>query len=327
MRLADIGTHSTAAALRPCPTAQKTKGDIFMKKTISVLLALIAILSLSACGGKNGADKTDAPSTTAESHLKLSTQSAADTIEGLNLTPYDLQQANSITNLLSVYKSVSVVTQTDDGVYTEGFFLKSGQPAYISNWKFDNGSTLCKGWYEGYDFSSDDGRIVARLDINTMAEDPSFTLDDRLSCFFEDVTVQLADKSADSYIFSTDNAEHTCQGTVTVDKETLAIQKLSLDYTSGESSELRVNYNAFVEGIDMLDGWSGDFKTVTVVSNIALENGESNVTVRKRVPVDWELLPYDYRETVLYLDADSTVEYQYPGPGKDYTVYITNVMG
>ena len=292
-----------------------------MKKTISVLLALIAILSLSACVGKGVDTGTSvAPESTTQANT-------AKTIGDLHLTAYDLQQANTIYNLLSVYKSVSVTDEVEGGTYTENFFQKNGQPAFLSARKDADGAVLFEGWYEGYDFYFDDGTMHARLDINTMTETPTFPHDARLSDYFNDVTVQLAEEGEDCYTFNVENAERTYTNIITVDKETLAIQKIVYFNPDGNSFETKVRYDAYVDGIELLDGWSGEFKTVTIVSDIVLENGKSNVTVEKRIPVLWELIPYAYEETALYLDADSTVEYQYPGDGKDYTVYITNTMG
>lgn len=287
-----------------------------MKRLISVLLALTAILSLSACDGKGG-----------EPGTSVAPESTTQAIGDLQVTAYDLQQANSIHNLLSVYKSVSVTDEVEGGTYTENFFQKRAQPVFLSMRKDENGAVLFEGWYEGYEFYLDDGTMHARLDINKMTETPTFPYDARLSDYFNDVTVQLAEAGEDTYTFNVENAERTYTNIITVDKETLAIQKVVCRNPDCDSFETNVRYDAYVEGIELLDGWSGNYKTVTIVSDIVREDGKSNVTVQKHIPGGWELIPYAYEETALYLDADSTVEYQYPGDDKDYTVYITNIMG
>ena len=45
------------------------------------------------------------------------------------------------------------------------------------------------------------------------------------------------------------------------------------------------------------------------------------------VPATWEVVPVYEEETFLYMDRELTKPYEYPGDGKEYTIYVTNAAG
>ena len=50
-------------------------------------------------------------------------------------------------------------------------------------------------------------------------------------------------------------------------------------------------------------------------------------TLSVLVPATWEVVPVYEEETFLYLDSELTNPYEYPGDGKEYTIYATNAAG
>lgn len=307
-----------------------------MNKFFSVCLALLCVLSLASCmgdGGKAPAETTQA-SNVNPSTQKTVTASGTEKqkIAKLDFSLMELMEANCISNLLTNYKSVTSTDRTDNMTFSASYFLKDGAPAQIIQWKYDSGEVSYGGWYRGYEISkSEDGRVTASIAIDKITETEAFPYEEVFLSYMRDVTIELVREQEDCYVLAaksiySDPADNDVS-TLTVDKETLAIRRIQFESEMDGEVEINITYDTYVDGMELLDGFGGKLKTVTVVTDIVLENGRSNVTVQKQLPANWELRPYAYEETALYLDADSTVEYKYPGDGKDYTVYVTNIMG
>ena len=59
-----------------------------------------------------------------------------------------------------------------------------------------------------------------------------------------------------------------------------------------------------------------------------LSNGKTSTeTVDVEVPATWEVLPQYPEETYYYMNQENTIPYTYPGDGKSYEVYVTNIAG
>ena len=112
-----------------------------------------------------------------------------------------------------------------------------------------------------------------------------------------------------------------------VDKKTLALKKAVWNVGTNYEFSEELEYGCEVNEYQLTDHWE-ELREVTFVCTMADENGAlSEEVLRFVVPGDMELIPYSFEELALYNNAENTEEYEYPGNGEDYIVYVTNVMG
>ena len=93
----------------------------------------------------------------------------------------------------------------------------------------------------------------------------------------------------------------------------------------GNSLEKNWDDNGLIA--NFLTAWE-ETRTVTFIYDKMLANG--NVVTEKakvEVPATWEVLPQYPEETYYYMNKENTIPYTYPGDGKSYKVYVTNVAG
>ena len=89
------------------------------------------------------------------------------------------------------------------------------------------------------------------------------------------------------------------------------------------------DYSSAEPDYSFLDSWSGKLREVTVTWE-DYENGEQNLFSEIiSIPADWEYLPYEGRwgDYTVYNNTEYLGEYEYPGDGVDYELFLTTVKG
>ncbi len=307
---------------------------------ISVLLALLCVLPLAACGngGDNGETKT-AAQTTLEHNTEIPTKpegndsmSKKNEVKDskLNFTRWDAYYANCMSTLLKTYGTVKITGINEGGSYTESYFQHYGEPAFVCTWDYDDGESSYNGWYDGIEFTNyESGKVCANIDVDDLAKRDEAGFEYRISDIFEDVNIKLVSESADSYTLSAESVyeDYDFDCTIVVDKGTLAVRKTVYNY--GEFDYVtEYEYGAQLKDDEMLACWNeNNLKTVTVISEDINFSSESKVTSKVEIPCEWELKVFSDKEINIWLDKDYTKEYVYPGDYKDYTIYITTTMG
>ncbi len=313
-----------------------------LKMILSVVMCGVILMCAAACGKEKENDvsttttivhNTEVPDKPTVSEGESATFDEQQTdIPKLNFTLYDLYEANRISNLLSIYKSLKTVDVMDDATYTEYYFTKNDKVACINKWEYNDGYKSLAGWYRGADFVEDDGRIYSDIKFENLGKNAEFPYEYKLSAGFDRVTVELIEEGSDYYVIRTEGifetAENEYTNTYTIDKGTLAITKAVYQYGSSDIiTETKFEYGAYVENTELLDGWSAPLRTITVISEQTTESSHSTLTTKIELPADWELRIMGDGEIAVYLDEGYTQYYEYPGDGKDYTLYATTSLG
>ena len=140
----------------------------------------------------------------------------------------------------------------------------------------------------------------------------------------------LIKETEDYYYFSTredvtdtDSYEY---GIYRFDKETL------LPY--GEEFADDDSYYHCYYGVDyekedkIIDDCLGKHRKVKIVKQYYKGGKLQSVETTVEIPATWEIY-FDYsslRDIEVYMDAEHTVEYSYPGDGVDYTIYARSIF-
>lgn len=304
-----------------------------MKKTVSLLLAFLFVFLMSACG------------------VKFKSQKEIDEIiDGI-------KKACVLSTVLDKYGSYVLDTGYDEVGCLHYHFLKNGKIAYIAETDILGAEFIYDiyygdKYYKGYRCYGE--RMGAYFYLDPMClymtpqdeeevaagfidDDENVFSPEKRSCF------NLIGETEDSYYFSTDedvtdpySGEY---GIYRFDKKTLLPvceeahsqmrnqYKYGIDY--GEPGSYAGTFDEYMnptlwEEDKILDDCLGEHRKVTVVKEYH-EDGEiftDETTVE--IPATWEIYfgGYSARNAEVYMDAEHTVEYSYPGDGVDYTVYV-----
>ena len=118
--------------------------------------------------------------------------------------------------------------------------------------------------------------------------------------------------------------------TMAVDKLTLMLRRQEVYYSDNDEASVTVfDYGSTGPAYEFFDSWDGPMRSVTLHWE-SFETGSPVTRTEVRVlPADWEYLPYDARwgDYTIWMDAGYTRPYVYPGPGGDYSLYLTTAKG
>ena len=236
----------------------------------------------------------------------------------------DLQYANSLNTVLMFCPAVHI--ESDVGGYTDRWLYRTEERMVDIS---QNGS-LSYGQVNGIDFRQDGAGsrvLVGKIDPPDAAEE---NFNRALSYVFSDmVRMELVRTGEEIYVLNCKTRSGS-RVIMTVNRLTLWIQQL--DGIAADGSLLyryTFRYDQQPKRFSLLEAWDGPLRTVTLV----WEDFRTGVLIRwtdfVRVPADWEVLPYEGRwgEYTIYMDHGHTSLYQYPGDGKDYTLYLSTAKG
>ncbi|MGN0542658.1 MAG: hypothetical protein ACI4JG_04300 [Acutalibacteraceae bacterium] len=303
-----------------------------IKRAVSVALCTAILAGFAACGGKDNGNKGTGNGQPSIGETASENQAVSKIQEKTpeNITDRDIYMANTVDYLLSIYKSIRITCEYADSSIIKYMFLKDGKPFYIEDNRPAESESEIWCWYNGMSFSPNGSRVRAYFSAEELPDvNSDFPYRYMISDNVTGEVVEYVGESDGCYEFrvtGTDEEIHYVENHF-FDKETLAVKKSICRYDDEELNEIYFDYDTPVEYALLIDGWDGELKKVTVVSEIIGDSGSSVITKEYSIPADWEMLPYEYEEVAIYLDKDMTVPYEYPGDGVDYTIYVTNTMG
>lgn len=291
----------------------------YFKRITAFVLAVFMVFTLSSC--KKAPDVEEASTDT-------NNTSAIVESSVYEFSEDKLFEVNSISELLKTHKSVKVIDKHDGTENIQQFFLYDGKTVFAQKWTGKNGNTLTEGWIKGFFVEYADGQYNASVNVNEFTgEDAECPYDGAITLAISEYKIELIDETADSFILSlssegqSDDVIHKC----TVDKKTHAVTNIRYETSDGYTAITDCVYNEDVDDFGLTKGFD-DTKTVTMHIHTVKDGKEENKTVEYKVPSEWVLTPllYDY---TLYSNAEYTQLFEYPGHGKNYTIYVTNLKG
>ena len=243
-------------------------------------------------------------------------------------------------NLLQRNECVSYTFETEDEKTVETFFRYDSETvrACDQNLYYAQEHFISFEYKDMSVLSVNDGRFYVRAFVDEFGTEN----EEEITPWYNDYiaysliydNLSLREETDEYYIFENlgdDPDDELYIRTVCyVDKETLNVTKTVND-NDGYIVEKEYVYNEPLEIMTGLDALNGEMKTVTVVFE-TYRDGEAVIfTEEYEVPYNWEVRPensqYESPVFMTYLDEGYTQEYEYPGDGIDYTIYVTTSLG
>ncbi len=312
---------------------------------ITVLLA-VAMVFFTACGGdepasgNNGTDPGTA--TSGEDGGTEDPEMGTDPgeVDGLDLIGGSLSyvcEQNKLSKLLDFYENIHLVTRFTDG--DEGqcvYFRFQGNNGWAAVDYSETNRQVLSGCIGPMYFYTEPGVVTGLLNMeeytaNQPNGEPYF--DQAIAAMInEDAQVENVEDLG-NYLKVTAGvqmADGLLHDIYVLDKGSLhLIEAFYMDADGmemgGNSLEKNWDDNGLIA--NFLTAWE-ETRTVTFIYDKMLANG--NVVTEKakvEVPATWEVLPQYPEETYYYMNKENTIPYTYPGDGKSYKVYVTNIAG
>lgn len=253
---------------------------------------------------------------------------APETDAGLTFTWAEVEEANRLENVLSVYPAVRVYSREySDGSET-WIFRRGDKPVLVSA-----GPDYCSGQYQGCWFDYEmDASGVARARIGAFDRDAGSweSLNDYLLQEFRDAGALRLDRIEDDLIWADCIYSGGYRQKVAFDRGTLVLREVLVLSETGEVIGSNCyDYSTEAPAFAFLNSWDGDLRKVTVTWE-SYEGGiEDRYTETVEIPSDWEYLPYEGRwgNYTIYNNDRYVGEYEYPGDGLDYELFLTTAKG
>ena len=308
-----------------------------MKKTVSLLLAFLFVFLMSACGAKEE-ETTTAKTTEAAPVTETTAPEITRTQAEIDEIIAGIKKACVLSTVLDKYGSYMYERSNFEVCSHNYFFRENDEIVYVEKREIagDNLETRFRGNYNGFEFYRYDGDQKTKLDFNLNCMSPNYEgvpaepVDgnqkifdpDEYSCFM------LIGENEDSYFFSIDedvtdpySGEY---GIYRFDKETLLPVQME---PPGVYLHHKFYYDVKFEKVrEVFGDWQGDLRKITIIKE-HYEKGESVIEeATVEIPATWELNVSSSSPYGLYMDADYTVEYSYPGDGVDCTIYARSIF-
>ncbi len=263
-----------------------------------------------------------------------------------DFTVDELKEANSLSNLLDVYKTVSISCSYAGKEFgVQNFFKKNGEIC-VAGVNYDEGLPGGASYYGTYgsrEFSlahfEDDPEKTYLTSSEYISLYPDYSdeyyLNERISQYIDFGSIAAVKDNGDTYSFeiyndyySTDEFGVQIPVKYVVDKGTLALRSVTWSAGTEDESVNVFTYGGKVDDYGLFDGWDRPLRTVRVVAELHDENGNTvDFSKSYEVPDNMELYPVTYKVTNLYFNKGWTKPYKYSDKLGDYTIYVTDVMG
>ena len=296
-----------------------------LKMIAAVILATL-MLAMAGCGSDNPAGTgDDDPGTAAKSGLDL-----------IGGSLQHVSEQNDLSKLVAVYDNVQVTCRYMEGATSQNLYFKYGsrgdEMGNIGIYTGENGEEEVMGIMGSITFREEDGRIVGQLNTTTYKStessfsDTSFINPQALIRSIED----LGDTIKVTAPLSQEDLESGPADVYILDRKTLHLLEYSYINEDGEpliTGEFQ--YGADDKGMTdkYISAWDKTRRIKFNYEKITESGKTDHETLSVLVPATWEVVPVYEEATFLYLDSELTNPYEYPGDGKEYTIYATNAAG
>ena len=296
-----------------------------LKMITAVILATL-MLTLAGCGSDNPAGTGgEEPGTTGQTGLDL-----------IGGSLQHVSRQNDLSKLVSEYDNVQAAFRYMEGATSQNLYFKYGsrgdEMGNIWIYTGESGEEEVMGIMGSITFREEDGRIVGQLNTTTYKStessfsDTSFINPQALIRSIED----LGDTIKVTAPLSQEELESGPADVYILDRKTL--QLLEYSYINEDGEPLitgEFQYGADDKGMTdrYISAWDKTRRIKFNYEKITESGKTDHETLSVLVPATWEVVPVYEEETFLYMDSELTKPYEYPGDGKEYTIYATNAAG
>ena len=247
---------------------------------------------------------------------------------GLTFTWAEVEKANRLENVLALYPAVRMYSSEYPDNGNTWLFVRDGFPALITE-----GPDYCSGQYRDcwFDYETDEEGVTrARIGAFDNEAGSWEMLSDYLLDGFRDASALRLDRIEDDLIWADCLYRGGYRQKIAFDRGTLVLRELVVLSEEGEVLGSNCyDYSAAEPEYSFLDSWSKELREVAVTWE-DYDNGKQTLFSEIiSVPADWEYLPYEGRwgDYTVYNNTEYLGEYEYPGDGIDYELFLTTVKG
>ena len=290
------------------------------KNTLAVLLCVVMLFTFAACRDKG--DDTAEESTQASQQTEGSTSS----LESAGLSIDKLNDANKISSLIKKYNVITVKSESSDG----SSFIRQVFKLDDSIADVTKKAGVVSGFIKGFNFTVENDRVKAYCDLEDLEEGEDFEDDGFITELFKNKNLVVEETTEQYYRLRSlsEDKEKSGQRYFTFDKETLALTSVTYKNSVGNTENVEISFDGELEDFakKIADAFKGELKKVTVIGEIVDEDEVSQLNVELSLPADWEYIPTGDGRIDYYMDQAGLENYSYPGHGKDYTIYVSNIF-
>lgn len=299
------------------------------KKNLKIIIAsilAILILTMTGCGADNTAG-------TGGEEQGTTGQTGLDLIGG---SLQYVSEQNELSRLVSEYDNVQATFRYMEGATSQNLYFKYGsrgdEMGNIWIYTGESGEEEVMGIMGCITFREEDGRIVGQLNTTTYKStepsfsDTSFINPQALIRSIED----LGDTIKVTAPLSEEDMESGPADVYILDRQSLLLLEYSYINEAGEPLVTgEYQYGAGDKGLTdkYISAWYKTRRVEFEYEKITGSGEPEYETLSILVPATWEIVPVYEEETFLYMDRELTKPYEYPGDGKEYTVFVTNAAG
>lgn len=293
-----------------------------IKNVLAVLMCLVMLFSFAACRNNDGTAQEGEEGTTGATQIYDNPQA----LENVGLSYEKLRAANKIESLMKKYKLITVKGESSSGdLYVCQVFRLDDSIALVKK-----SAGTVSGFAKGFDFAVENGRIKAYCDLENLQTGEDFDSDDMITQLFDGkklVVVEAADNYYKLESLSEDK-EKAGHRYFVFDKETLALKGVTYKNAVGNTEGVEISFDGELEDFakKLADSFADKLKAVKVAGGIIGDGGVAQLDVKLMLPADWEYIPSGDGRIDYYMDEAMTEAYAYPGDGKDYAIYVSNVF-
>ena len=181
-------------------------------------------------------------------------------------------------------------------------------------------------------FREEEGRIVGQL--NTMDYEAAEPSPSETSFINPQALIRSIEDQGDTIKVTAPLSEEELESgpadVYILDRKTL--QLLEYSYINEDGEPLitgEFQYGADDKGMTdrYISAWDKTRRIKFNYEKITGSGETEHESLSVLVPATWEVVPVYEEETFLYMDRELTKPYEYPGDGKEYTIYVTNAAG
>ncbi|MGN0735721.1 MAG: hypothetical protein ACI4LP_07945 [Anaerovoracaceae bacterium] len=299
------------------------------KKNLKIITAAILatlILTMTGCGADN-------PAGTGGEEQGTTGQTGLDLIGG---SLQYVSEQNELSRLVSEYDNVQATFRYMEGATSQNLYFKYGsrgdEMGNIWIYTGESGEEEVMGIMGCITFREKDGRIVGQLNTTEYkSAEPSFS---ETSFINPQALIRSIEDLGDTIKVTAPLSEEDMESgpadVYILDRQTLHLLEYSYINEAGEPLVTgEYQYGAGDKGLTdkYISAWDKTRRVEFEYEKITGSGEPEYENLSILVPATWEVVPVYEEETFLYMDRELTKPYEYPGDGKEYTVYVTNAAG
>lgn len=239
-----------------------------------------------------------------------------------------LKEQNGLSKILSMYPAVRIYSRTYNSDDSTWLFLHGTDPVMISD-SYGKVTGQFRTCYFELGKSTD-GNV--RPQVGSVEADAAIlqNLENYILGYFDGPAVMKLDRIEGDLIWADAFFSTGYRQKLAFDRGTLVLREvMSLNADGEVGNTTAFDYSAAPDAYRFLDSWDRPLRTIELVWETVSGSERQLRRESIRLPTDWEYFPFECRwgEFTAYTNELCIGDYQYPGDGEGYLLFLTTIKG